>query len=114
MSPTSYQCSSFTDMISHWCVGFLHALGLKTFLRHGKPPFHHMEVPSTEASAAEGWLRAGSVAAKSPTLRLAQGRLSRRKREKWGTRRFLQEPALSLSKGWAAMLRVLFDFAVNA
>ena len=24
--------------------------------------------------------------------------------------RFLREPALSLPKGWAAMLRVLFDF----
>jgi hypothetical protein len=27
--------------------------------------------------------------------------------------RVLQEPALSLSKGWAAMLRVLLDFAVD-
>ena len=27
--------------------------------------------------------------------------------------RFLQEPALSLPKGWAAMLRVLFDFVVD-
>jgi len=28
--------------------------------------------------------------------------------------RFLQERALSLSKGWAAMLRVLFDLVVDA
>jgi hypothetical protein len=27
--------------------------------------------------------------------------------------RFLQEPALSLPKGWVAMLRVLFDFVVD-
>ena len=27
--------------------------------------------------------------------------------------RFLQEPALSLSKGWVAMPRVLFDFVVD-
>jgi hypothetical protein len=27
--------------------------------------------------------------------------------------RFLQEAALSLSKGWTAMLRVLFDFVVD-
>jgi hypothetical protein len=27
--------------------------------------------------------------------------------------RLLQEPALSLPKGWAAMLRVLFDFVVD-
>jgi hypothetical protein len=27
--------------------------------------------------------------------------------------RLLQEPALSLSKGWAAMVRVLFDFVVD-
>src|SRR5260370_14258121 len=50
MSPTSYQCSSVTDMISHLCVGFLHALGLKALLRHRKPPFHHLELLSTQAA----------------------------------------------------------------
>src|SRR5260370_42447215 len=50
MSPTSYQCSSVTDMISHLCVGFLHALGPEALLRHGKPPFHHLELLSTQAA----------------------------------------------------------------
>src|ERR1700741_396337 len=49
MSPISYQCSSVTDMTPHWCVGFLHALGLDALLRHGKPPFHHLELLPTQA-----------------------------------------------------------------
>ena len=37
-------------MTSHWCVGFLHALGLKALLRHRKPPFHHLELLSTQTA----------------------------------------------------------------
>src|SRR6266481_6490146 len=40
-------------MNSHWCVGFLHALGLKALLRHGKPPFHHLELLSTQAATRQ-------------------------------------------------------------
>ena len=34
-------------MTSHWWVGFFHALGLEALLRHGKSPFHHLELLST-------------------------------------------------------------------
>src|ERR1700730_1639269 len=36
-----------------WCVGFLHALGLKALLRHGKPPFRHLELLSTQAATLQ-------------------------------------------------------------
>ena len=31
-------------------VGFRHALGLKALLRHGKSPFHYLELLSTQAA----------------------------------------------------------------
>src|SRR5580700_82805 len=37
-------------MTSHLCIEFPHALGPKALLRRGKPPFHHVELLSTQAS----------------------------------------------------------------
>src|ERR1700690_216741 len=33
-----------TDMAQHSSVSFPHALGPEALLRHGKPPFHHLQL----------------------------------------------------------------------
>src|ERR1700693_5652569 len=37
-------------MTAHCCVGFPHALGPEALLRHGKPPFHHLELLSAQTA----------------------------------------------------------------